>query len=140
MVNKIVGNRFETELSRTLGEHGFWCHVMQQNKAGQPADVIAVKRSYHTLIDCKVISGERATFPFSRVEENQRYAMTRFQERGGHVCWFALKMPGGEIRMLSLCAIMRLEKKGKKSLSGDELERWTNTLDQWLNYAEVESR
>ena len=139
MSNRSSGNRFEMELSRTLAKEGFWCHVMQQNKAGQPADVIAIKGRYHTLIDCKVISGDRAVFPFSRVEENQRYAMSRFHDRGGHVSWFALKMPDGSVRMLSYFVILRLEKSGRKSLSGEELERYTNPLDVWLHYAEVAS-
>lgn len=139
MSNRATGNRFETELAKTLAEHGFWCHVLQQNKAGQPADIIAVKRRYHTLIDCKVISGEKIVFPFSRVEENQKFAMSRFQERGGQVCWFALRLPGGDVRMLSYFNVLRMMKSGKKALSGDELIRRTNELNVWLNYAEVES-
>lgn len=139
MSNRATGNRFEQELAKILAENGFWCHVMQQNKAGQPADIIAVKRHYHTLIDCKVISGEKLIFPFSRVEENQKFAMSRFQERGGQVCWFALRLPNGEVRMLSFFYVLRMMKNGKKCLSGDELLRRSNGLDVWLNYAEVES-
>ena len=39
--NKTSGNRFEQDFANLLAEHGFWAHVMQQNKAGQPADIIA---------------------------------------------------------------------------------------------------
>lgn len=136
MSNRQIGNRFEVELSRKLAENGFWVHVLQQNKAGQPADIIAVKHGYHTLIDCKVIS-DGVSFPFSRVEENQKYAMSRFYNRCGEVCWFALKMPDGSVRMLSSQAIARMEKNGKKSLSGEELYQRTNELAIWLHYAEV---
>lgn len=135
--NKEIGNRFEKEMSKTLAENGFWCHVMQQNKAGQPADIIAVKGRYHVLIDCKEMSDDR--FEFYRAEENQRLAMNRFQERGGQVCWFALKMPDGEVRMLSYFQILRKEKNGKKSLGGEELIKNSNPLSVWLNYAKVES-
>ena len=124
-------------MSKTLAENGFWCHVMQQNKAGQPADIIAVKGRYHVLIDCKEMSDDR--FEFYRAEENQRLAMNRFQERCGQVCWFALKMPDGEVRMLSYCHVLRKEKNGKKSLGGEELLKSTNPLSVWLNYAKVES-
>lgn len=137
MSNRASGNRFEREMSRTLAENGFWCHVMQQNKAGQPADIIACRGRYHTLIDCKVL-GEN-TFVFNRVEENQRYAMNRFQDRGEQVCWFALKMPDGSIRMLSHLVILRKERNGKKSLSGEELMDSTNSLPEWLNFAKVKS-
>ena len=51
--NRTTGNRFEQELSDILAEHGFWVHVMQQNKAGQPADIVAMRGRFHTLIDCK---------------------------------------------------------------------------------------
>lgn len=135
--NKAIGNRFEREMSKVLAENGFWCHVMQQNKAGQPADIIAVKGRYHVLIDCKEMSDDR--FEFYRAEENQRLAMGRFQERCGQVCWFALKMPDDKIRMLSYCHILRMEKKGKKSLGGEELIKSTVPLSAWLNYVKVES-
>ena len=137
MSNKAIGNRFEREMSKVLAENGFWCHVMQQNKAGQPADIIACRGRYHTLIDCKVLSD--GVFVFSRVEENQRYAMNRFQDRGEQVCWFALKMPDGNVRMLSHLVILRKEQNGKKSLRGEELVENTNSLSEWLNFAKVKS-
>ena len=137
MSNKAIGNRFEREMSKVLAENGFWCHVMQQNKAGQPADIIAVKGRYHVLIDCKEMSDDR--FEFYRAEETQRLAMNRFQKRGGQVCWFALKLPNNEIRMLSYSHLLRLEKKGKKSLGGEELMKNTVPLSVWLNYTKVET-
>ena len=79
--NRTNGGRFEQELAEILFKHGFWAHVMQQNKAGQPADLIAVRGKFHTLIDGKVISDNNG-FPFSRIEENQRSAMKMFQKNG----------------------------------------------------------
>lgn len=71
--NRKIGNSFETEFCELLFQHGFWCHNMAQNAAGQPADVIAVKGKTAYLIDCKVCSNNR--FHLSRVEENQHFAI-----------------------------------------------------------------
>ena len=49
--NKTSGNKFEDDFSIILAKNGFWAHVMQQKKEGQPADIIAVKGKFHTLID-----------------------------------------------------------------------------------------
>lgn len=57
--NRKIGNSFETEFCELLFQHGFWCHNMAQNAAGQPADVIAVKGKTAYLIDCKVCSNNR---------------------------------------------------------------------------------
>ena len=131
--NRSMGNRFEQELSHALADRHFWVHVMQQNKAGQPADIIAVKGKYHTLIDCKVC--ENGDFPFSRIEENQRYAMRMFTRRCGELCYFALKTDingTDEIRMISLSRIETLEARGRKQLSKRDMELQTWSLEKWL--------
>ena len=81
--NRTTGGRFEQELGDILAAHGFWVHIMQQNKAGQPADIIAVKGKFHTLIDCKVC--ENGFFAFERIEDNQRSAMKLFFRKGGEL-------------------------------------------------------
>ena len=44
MSNKKLGNKFENEFADILAdEFGFWVHLLNQNKSGQPADIIAVK-------------------------------------------------------------------------------------------------
>ena len=88
--NRKIGNSFETEFCELLFQHGFWCHNMAQNAAGQPADVIAVKNKTAYLIDCKVCSNNR--FPLSRVEENQHFAMKTWKACGNGEGWFALKV------------------------------------------------
>ena len=130
--NRSTGNKFEQELSHELAQAGFWVHVMQQNKAGQPADIIAIKEKFHTLIDCKVC--EKGIFVFRRVEENQRFAMTTFFRKAGELCYFALKMPNGDIRMISLTRIDLLAARGKKSLNADELKTEARLLEDWLYY------
>lgn len=134
--NRTTGNRFEQELSHILAEHGYWVHVMQQNKSGQPADIIAVKGKFHTLIDCKVISDDKG-FPFDRIEENQRYAMRLFTKRGNELCYFALKLPDETIRMVSLSRLETLKCRGKKRIADKELPTETWLLDDWLESADV---
>ena len=87
--NRKSGNDFEAELCEKLSEYGFWVHNMAQNKAGQPADIIAVKNGKAYLIDAKVCSSD--SFPLSRIEENQDMAMSLWKERGNGEGWFAFK-------------------------------------------------
>ena len=138
--NRTTGGKFEQELAKTLYEAGFWVHVLQQNKAGQPADIIAVKGKYHTLIDCKVVSDENG-FPFERVEENQRMAMKLFQRRGNELCYFAIRLPDGSIWMLAMERVLTLQERGKKRLTDAEI-RHANTwlLEDWLNASEEWSK
>ena len=134
MSNKSSGNRFEQEFAEFLDWHGFWCHVLQQNKSGQPADIIAVKGDYHCLIDCKEVS-TKAGFVLSRVEENQRLAMKKFAERGGHIGWFAVKFPDGDIRMISIVSVLFGEAQGIKAISKLVSEQFM-TAEEWTEIVE----
>jgi len=131
MDNRTNGGRFEQELAKTLADHGFWCHVMQQNKSGQPADIIAIKGKFHTLIDCKVISDNNG-FTFDRVEENQKYAMRSFQRKGNDLCYFALRLPDGDVHMLALEKIENLKGYGKKRLTEAEIREKARSLKDWM--------
>ena len=133
--NRTTGNKFEQELSHLLAERGFWVHVMQQNKAGQPADIIAAKGKFHTLIDCKVC--DNGFFSFDRIEDNQRMAMKTFFNKAGELCYFALKLPDGSIRMVSLSRCETLKGRGKKRISAAEMETETWLLEHWLTSASV---
>ena len=133
--NKTAGNRFEQDLARKLSDIRFWVHVLQQNKAGQPADLIVAKGAYTTLIDCKVISGDGG-FPLSRVEENQWHAMSRFCERTCWSCWFALKLPSEEIRFISYSAIFAFRCYGIKQIPNEKILNCTLSMDEWIEGAE----
>lgn len=130
--NKQAGNEFENDFALILAQEGFWAHVMQQNKAGQPSDIIAVKGKFHTLIDCKVISDPSKGFPFSHVEYNQRLAMDAFSKKGKEPCFFALKFPNADIRILGYGAIKTLEERGYKSVTQKMMEYETWSFDEWL--------
>lgn len=128
--NKSSGNKFEQDFAEFLDRNGFWCHVLQQNKSGQPADIIAVKGNYHCLIDCKEVSTDKG-FVLTRAEENQRFAMKKFADRGKQVCWFAVKYPDGTIRMISINSVLMAEKQGVKAIN-ELLSEQFMTADEWV--------
>lgn len=126
--NKKLGNTFETEFCEILGKHGYWVHNMAQNVAGQPADVIAVRDRIAFLIDCKVCSKNR--FPFSRVEENQHFAMEFWSMCGNGEGWFALKVED-EIFMIPHYSIVELSYR-QSSLNLTEIREYGVKLERWL--------
>ena len=136
MINKKLGNKFETELSEILYNAGYWVHLLNQNKNGQPADIIAVKNKKAYLIDAKVCSFEK--FAFKRVEENQRLSMQMFIECGNTTPYFALKARN-EIYMLSYKTIRDLIKQDKKQLDFAEINKYGTRLSTWLRIKEVVS-
>ena len=133
--NRSTGNRFEQELSHLLAEDGFWVHVFQQNKSGQPADIIAVKGKFHTLIDCKIC--DSGYFSFERIEENQRLAMSSFTRKSNELCYFALKLPDESIRMVSLSRLVTLMGRGRKRLAEKDMPTETWLLEDWLASSDV---
>ena len=136
MINKKLGNKFEKELSEILYNAGYWVHLLNQNKNGQPADIIAVKNKKAYLIDAKVCSFEK--FAFKRVEENQRLSMQMFIECGNTTPYFALKARN-EIYMLSYKTIRDLISQGKKQLNFEEINKYSTILSTWLRIKEVVS-
>ena len=136
MINKKLGNKFEKELSEILYNAGYWVHLLNQNKNGQPADIIAVKNKKAYLIDAKVCSLEK--FAFKRVEENQHLSMQMFIECGNTTPYFALKARN-EIYMLSYKTIRDLIKQGKKQLNFEEINKYSTRLSTWLRIKEVVS-
>ena len=129
MNNKKLGNSFEQELCEKLSEYGFWCHMLNANKAGQPADIIAVRNKIAYLIDAKVCSGRG--FALSRVEENQEWAMMLWNERGNGQGWFAFKLPTNEIYMMPHFCVQAY-KSIQSSLSFAEIHEIGKPLEKWV--------
>ena len=129
MNNKTLGNSFEQELCEKLSEYGFWVHLLNMNRAGQPADIIAVKNKEAYLIDAKVCSSRG--FALSRVEDNQELAMSLWSERGNGQAWFALQIPTGEIYMIPHIWMMSLKRK-KAYLSFSEIQEIGISLGKWV--------
>ena len=129
MNNKTLGNGFEQELCEKLSEYGYWCHNLAMNKAGQPADIIAVRNKIAYLIDAKVCSSKG--FALSRIEENQELAMTLWEERGNGQGWFAIKMPTEEIYMIPHISI-KDHKRFHSTLSFSEIHEFGKPLGKWV--------
>lgn len=129
MNNKTLGSQFEQELCEKLSEYGFWVHCLAMNKAGQPADILAVKNKIAHLIDAKVCSSKG--FALSRVEDNQELAMNLWNDRGNGQGWFALKVPTGEIYMIPHICIVA-HKRVQSSLSFNEIHELGKPLGKWV--------
>lgn len=134
MSNVISGYRFEMELCNMLRKNGFWAYRVTPNAAGQqPADIIAARRGYHSLIDCKLISG-RGGFRFSRIEDNQRLSMGVFQDKCGEQGWLAIRQQSGCIWMLGMNTVLELERHGKTYLGAAELCQYALPWKEWLEW------
>lgn len=127
--NKKLGNEFEQEFCRTLYNHGFWVHNLAQNKAGQPADILAVRNRKAYLIDCKVCSTKQG-FSMKRVEENQRCSMRLWESCGNGCGWFAL-LVNNHVYMLSNTLIQSL--KNASRLLPNDVKGLGKKLEEWLN-------
>jgi Holliday junction resolvase len=130
MTNKKLGNDFEAELCEILAEKGCWVHNLALNKAGQPADILAVKNKKAYLIDAKVVSTDKG-FTLSRVEDNQDLSMDLWNECGNGQAWFAMKLPSGEIYMLPHM-LVKAYKRVKSSLSFADIKALGTTLEKWV--------
>ena len=74
----MTGREFERWMENKLSRCGYWVHRMAESNTGsQPFDIIALKGHSVFALDCKVISTKRPYFPFSRVEENQKFAFDK---------------------------------------------------------------
>ena len=111
-----------------LSEYGFWVHNMMMSKAGQPADIIAVRNGKAYLIDAKVCSNDE--FPLKRVEENQTLAMDLWSDRGNGQGWFALKL-SDEVYMLPHILIKALAKNNSK-LSDTRIRECGTPIERWV--------
>lgn len=131
--NKLNGNAFERELAETLSQRGWWAHVMQQSKNGQPADLIVANRKATALIDCKLLDSTNS-FPFSRIEPNQWYAMARFKDCTGIPGYLAIRMKDGQIRLVKMTTIELLAAHGNTTMNYDELTHLSQSLDEWCRY------
>ncbi len=126
--NRALGNSFESELCDRLFEFGFWVHNLAQNKAGQPADILAARNGKSYLIDAKVCSSKG--FDLKRVEENQDLAMTLWKERGNGDGWFALKVKD-EVYMIPHFTI-KAYMNSQSSMSFSEIYECGKPLEKWV--------
>ena len=110
MSNKSTGSRFEQEFAERLASHWFWVHLFQDNKNGQPCDVIACRNGNAYLIDCK--DCQTKFFVLSRMEENQLNAMKLFQMTGNEIGLFAIRFPDEAIYLVPCDRLKELKAAG----------------------------
>lgn len=128
MSNRKLGTDFENELCDLLYSHGYWTHNLAQNRAGQPADIIAAKKGVAYLIDAKVCTGKG--FDMRRIEENQENAMVMWTNCGNGHGWFAMKV-ADEVYMFSLMALQAY-RLNQKCLSLDDIRERGMPFERWV--------
>ncbi len=130
MSNKKEGNRFENELCRMLSNFHIWAHNFSQNHSGQPVDIIAVKNEKAYLIEAKVCS--KPYFLFSRIEDNQHYAIQQWQTCGNTECYFAIKFDD-IIYMIGYTSLMIFKHAYNfKRISKEYISKLGVTLEEWI--------
>lgn len=129
MNNKKAGTAFEKEFCSKLAEHGFWVHRFQDNKNGQPFDIIAAKNMKTLVFDCKDCTTE--TFVLSRIEDNQKLAMKAWQKAGNLYAMFAIKM-NEKIYIVLYDSLMNMIEAGKKQVSEEEIKAMGNLFEPWI--------
>ena len=134
MSNKSAGTKFEREFANRLAAEGFWVHRFQDNKNGQPCDVIAARNGEAYLFDCKDCAG---AFQLSRVEENQYNAMYLFHLTGNSRGMFAVRYPDEMIFLVDFQLLDSLKHDGKKSISRADMTTYGRTLESWLEELKV---
>lgn len=131
MSNKSTGTKFEKEFAETLAKHWFWVHIFQDNRNGQPCDVIVARDGRTYLFDCK--NCEENFFSLARIEENQYNAMELFKYTGNSNGMFAIRFPDTSIYLLDFEDAKRLEHRGCLSITKNVLKRYSTSLMDWLD-------
>ena len=122
------GTDFEKIFCKLAYDRGFWAHRLNANKNGQPADILLTKNNISALIDCKVC--EKNVFPFSRIEENQFYAMKAWLKAGNTLAYFALLVCDG-IRIIPFNLIREMIFTGSKQFNLTEIIQYGYTFPEW---------
>lgn len=131
MSNKSMGTDYEVALARALSDKGFWVHLLQANRAGQPADIIAAKNGKAFLIDSKVCSTDKG-FALSRIEDNQRYAMKLWENCGNGTAFFALWLNEDDVFFFPASTLVMLRKYHKTALPPKDIISYGFTLEEWV--------
>ncbi len=121
MINKKIGNQYESIFINVLRNKGFWCHLFSYNKNGQPCDIVAIKNDIPYLIDVKHC--EEEVFNFSKIQPNQitcfEYASLCGVTKTGFAIWFTCR---NKWLFLPYEEVKRLKENGEKSVHYYDLE------------------
>ena len=130
MGNKTAGTAFEREFACRLAAEGFWVHLFQDNRNGQPCDIMAAREGETYLFDCK--NCDRKYFRLSRMEANQLNAMELFCRAGNRGGMFAIRFPRGPVWLADYRVLRGLRDQGVKSLGISEIRTYARSLEDWL--------
>lgn len=136
MNNKQAGTNFEKAFASILAEKWFWVHPFQDNRNGQPCDIIAAKNGHTYLFDCKDCQGDY--FQLSRMEENQYNAMRLFELTGNSKGMFAIRFKDGDIYLLEYDKIKELQTADFKRINSTVCHTQGTSLEEWLEQWETE--
>lgn len=135
MSNKAAGTQFEKEFADRLAAEGFWVHRFQDNKNGQPCDVIAARNGEAYLFDCK--DCQKDVFELRRVEENQYNAMLLFRMTGNSRGMFAVRFQGEPVYLVDFHILKDLKNKGQNAIPKSVIPTYGRTLESWLDELNV---
>lgn len=122
MSNKTAGTAFEREFCGMLAQNGFWAHILQDNRNGQPFDIICAKDGNVQVFDCKVCRTD--CFCLSRMEGNQISAMERWEACGNGEGAFVVRFQKtGNIYVVRFRELMMAREAGIRSLSEREMKK-----------------
>jgi len=112
---KLEGSRAEARLRNQLANWGFWTHLLEDNKNGQPFDIIAIKNGKIFAMDSKTSVSNR--FNCSRIEDNQYSSLALIAKEGAYT--------GFAIHYQDLIYFLDYEtlKEGTKSYEIEKLPR-----------------
>lgn len=136
MSNKSTGTKFEREFASILADNWFWVHLFQDNRNGQPCDVIAAKNGCTYLFDCK--NCEENSFLLSRMEENQYNAMRLFDMMGNGKGMFAIRFPESGIYLVEYDRMKELQDAGWKRINDTVCRTQGKRLAEWILSKELE--
>jgi len=77
---KKIGNDVEREFIDLAYKKGWWVHLFASKVNGQPFDIVMAKNGKVWFLDVKSVQGKNY-FLHSRIEENQKNAMTMLYNR-----------------------------------------------------------
>lgn len=123
----MTGTKFESEFCEILKEFGYWALNIPKNKSGaQPFDVIAIHGTAMFAVDCKVCS--RASFPMTRIEDNQWTAFQMANERTNASIGI-MAFYNGDIYFLPYGLLCDARSAGVKSIKLTRLNVWLYKRD-----------
>ena len=126
--NKKIGKIYEDKLCNILKNEGYWVHLFAVSQAGQPCDIIAVRKNEAIFIDAKHCAGKR--FPFKDIQSNQITCFEYNYSLGNICCGFAIWFDEiQEFRWLSYKKLWECLKDLKKSISYDELMSFKDAVE-----------